>query len=71
MACSRCVSEETKSIHVTRVELDGFVAQTLFKGEEALKANDRIISVNGVDESLQLMARQLVKQTLNLVVYSY
>ena len=56
---------------MTRVELDGFVAQTLFKGEEALKANDRIISVNGVDESLQQMARQLVKQTLNLVVYSY
>lgn len=62
--------KETGTLQVTKVEADGFVAQHGIS-QDTLRPDDRIVSVNGVNETAAQMARQLVLKRLELTVCSY
>jgi len=63
--------QETSSIWVRRVEVDGFVAQSGLRGQETLRVDDRIIAVNGVRDDVARMATELLAKSLTVEVCSY
>lgn len=63
--------QESNSILVRKVELDGFVAQSGIRGQETLRVDDCIVAVNGVKDDVAQMAKQLVAKSLTLEVCTY